>query len=89
MPKYGIKCFIDPHQDVWSRFSGGSGAPGWTFEVAGLDIRKFKATGAAHVHNSHLAGHCDCTVDAETGVYIPKKGSTPEPSTRDSPIFRY
>ncbi|KAI9183182.1 hypothetical protein H9P43_004099 [Blastocladiella emersonii ATCC 22665] len=71
MPKYGIRCFIDPHQDVWSRFSGGSGAPGWTFEVAGLDIRKFKATGAAHVHNAHVAGHCDCTVDPVTGVYTP------------------
>ncbi|KAJ1557683.1 hypothetical protein HK096_005898, partial [Nowakowskiella sp. JEL0078] len=49
-PKYGIKCFIDPHQDTWSRFSGGSGAPAWTFEVAGLDIQKFKVTGAAHLH---------------------------------------
>ncbi|GES78881.1 glycoside hydrolase family 5 protein [Rhizophagus clarus] len=47
MSRYGIKCFIDPHQDCWSRFSGGSGAPGWTFEVAGLDITKFKTTGAA------------------------------------------
>ncbi|KAI9224545.1 glycoside hydrolase superfamily [Blastocladiella britannica] len=70
MPKYGIKCFIDPHQDVWSRFSGGSGAPGWTFEVAGMDIRKFKETGAAHVHSAHTADFCDCTVDPVTGVYI-------------------
>ncbi|KAI8595996.1 glycoside hydrolase superfamily [Dissophora ornata] len=53
MPKYGIKCFIDPHQDCWSRFSGGSGAPGWTFEAAGLDMTKFKATGAAYVHNTN------------------------------------
>ncbi|KAF9160037.1 hypothetical protein BGX21_001814 [Mortierella sp. AD011] len=53
MPKYGIKCFIDPHQDCWSRFSGGSGAPGWTFEAAGLDITKFKTTGAAYVHNTN------------------------------------
>ncbi|KAG0196470.1 hypothetical protein BGX33_001603, partial [Mortierella sp. NVP41] len=57
MPKYGIKCFIDPHQDCWSRFSGGSGAPGWTFEAAGLDLTKFKSTGAAYVHNTNqLAG---------------------------------
>ncbi|KAJ3030404.1 UNVERIFIED_CONTAM: hypothetical protein HDU68_009218 [Siphonaria sp. JEL0065] len=49
--KHGIKCFIDPHQDTWSRFSGGSGAPGWTFEVAGMDITAFDAVGAAHVHN--------------------------------------
>ncbi|GJJ76555.1 endoglycosylceramidase [Entomortierella parvispora] len=53
MPTYGIKCFIDPHQDCWSRFSGGSGAPGWTFEAAGLDLTKFKTTGAAYVHNTN------------------------------------
>ncbi|KAG0199519.1 hypothetical protein BGX28_007240 [Mortierella sp. GBA30] len=53
MPQYGIKCFIDPHQDCWSRFSGGSGAPGWTFEAAGLDLTKFKTTGAAYVHNTN------------------------------------
>ncbi|KAH8201632.1 hypothetical protein TruAng_004238 [Truncatella angustata] len=50
MPKYGIKCFVCAHQDVWSRFSGGSGAPGWTFEAAGLDIEAFTETGAAYVH---------------------------------------
>ncbi|KAF7561230.1 hypothetical protein G7046_g2932 [Stylonectria norvegica] len=50
MPHYGIKCFICAHQDVWSRFSGGSGAPGWTFEAAGLDIEAFTDTGAAYVH---------------------------------------
>ncbi|KAK8075961.1 hypothetical protein PG994_003233 [Apiospora phragmitis] len=50
MPQYGIKCFVCGHQDVWSRFSGGSGAPGWTFEAAGLDIAAFTETGAAYVH---------------------------------------
>ncbi|KAI9101783.1 glycoside hydrolase superfamily [Phlyctochytrium arcticum] len=50
--EYGIKCFIDPHQDTWSRYSGGSGAPGWTFEVVGLDLRNFMETGAAYVHQS-------------------------------------
>ncbi len=51
--EYGINLFIDPHQDVWSRFSGGDGAPGWTFEVVGLDIRRFAETGAALIHNLH------------------------------------
>jgi hypothetical protein len=50
MPQYGIKCFVCAHQDVWSRFSGGSGAPGWTFEAAGLDVEAFTDTGAAYVH---------------------------------------
>ncbi len=48
--EYGISLFIDPHQDVWSRFSGGDGAPGWTLEAAGFDMTHFDATGAAIVH---------------------------------------
>jgi hypothetical protein len=47
---YGIQVFIDPHQDVWSRFSGGDGAPGWTFEAVGMDLTQFQETGAALVH---------------------------------------
>lgn len=39
MPRYGLKCFIDAHQDVWSRHTGGSGAPHWTLASVGLDIR--------------------------------------------------
>ncbi|KAH8918208.1 glycoside hydrolase family 5 protein [Atractiella rhizophila] len=48
-PKYNLTCYIDVHQDVWSRHCGGSGAPGWTLELAGLDMKNFKATGAAFV----------------------------------------
>ena len=51
--EYGIQVVIDPHQDVWSRFSGGDGAPAWTFEVAGLDVTKFSVTGAALVHQTY------------------------------------
>ena len=51
--EYGFLVFIDPHQDVWSRFSGGDGAPGWTFEAVGLDITRFEATGAAVTHQIH------------------------------------
>jgi hypothetical protein len=50
--RHDINLFIDPHQDVWSRFSGGDGAPGWTFEAVGLDIQRFQDTGAAIVHQT-------------------------------------
>lgn len=47
--EYGIQVFIDFHQDVWSRMSGGDGAPGWTFEAAGLDFSLFDKADAALV----------------------------------------
>jgi len=47
--EHGIYLFVDFHQDVWSRMSGGDGAPGWTFDAVGLDFRTFDAAGAAHV----------------------------------------
>jgi len=43
----GISVFIDPHQDVWSRWSGGDGAPAWTLEKLGMDTDKLDAVGAA------------------------------------------
>lgn len=46
---YDFYVFVDFHQDVWSRMSGGDGAPCWLFEKAGLDYRTFHAAGAAHV----------------------------------------
>lgn len=51
--EYGFELFIDPHQDVWSRFTGGDGAPGWTLEAVGLEMQHFQATGAALVHQTH------------------------------------
>ncbi|MBN1438477.1 MAG: cellulase family glycosylhydrolase [Anaerolineales bacterium] len=51
--RHGFLLFIDPHQDVWSRFSGGDGAPGWTLEAAGFDLRNLHATGAAVLHPFH------------------------------------
>ena len=49
---YGLHVFMDPHQDVWSRFTGGSGAPLWTLHAAGFDPEKFVPTQAAVVHNT-------------------------------------
>lgn len=51
--EYGMNVFIDPHQDVWSRWTGGDGAPGWTLEAVGIDLRKLVATGAAINHAEH------------------------------------
>ncbi|MDR2608169.1 MAG: cellulase family glycosylhydrolase [Treponema sp.] len=45
--KWGISVFIDPHQDVWSRWTGGDGAPLWTLEKLGMIPENFDATGAA------------------------------------------
>ncbi len=59
--EYGFRVFIDFHQDVWSRMSGGSGAPGWTFEVAGIDLSKLDEADAAHVmqhkYDPSVGGH--------------------------------
>ena len=45
--EYELAVFIDPHQDVWSRMSGGDGAPGWTLELAGFDVSGLDASEAA------------------------------------------
>ena len=51
--EHGISLCIDPHQDMWSRWSGGDGAPGWTLEAAGFDISRLDQTGAAITHQFH------------------------------------
>ncbi|KAI1264385.1 putative glycosyl hydrolase [Xylariaceae sp. FL1019] len=50
---YGFYIFMDPHQDVWSRYCGGSGAPMWTIYACGLNPQSFAATEAAIVHNTY------------------------------------
>jgi hypothetical protein len=47
---HGLSVFVDLHQDVWSRVSGGDGAPGWTLEAAGFALENLHQTGAAFVH---------------------------------------
>ncbi|KAI1332491.1 glycoside hydrolase family 5 protein [Xylariaceae sp. FL0255] len=51
--EYGFYVFMDPHQDVWSRYCGGSGAPMWTIYACGLNPQSFAATQAAIVHNTY------------------------------------
>ena len=45
--KEGISVFIDPHQDVWSRWTGGDGAPAWTMEKLGMNLDNCDACGAS------------------------------------------
>ena len=50
---YNFYIFMDPHQDVWSRFTGGSGAPMWTLYAMGLNPHAFQTTEAAWVQNTY------------------------------------
>lgn len=45
-----ILIYIDPHQDVWSRWTGGDGAPMWTLEAVGFEPKNLQASGAAMLH---------------------------------------
>lgn len=45
----GFYIFVDFHQDVWSRFTGGDGAPGWVLEELGFDLAQIAPTHAAIV----------------------------------------
>ncbi|KAG7194098.1 uncharacterized protein KQ657_004806 [Scheffersomyces spartinae] len=47
----GLYVILEMHQDVWSRFTGGSGAPMWTLYAAGLDPKSFHKNEAAILHN--------------------------------------
>eukprot|EP00835_Amoeboradix_gromovi_P003882 NODE_275_length_12088_cov_0.250813.p1 type:complete len:791 gc:universal NODE_275_length_12088_cov_0.250813:8865-6493(-) len=54
---FKFKFFIDPHQDTWSRFTGGSGAPYWTLQVVGFNPDNFYACGAALTHEDWLSNY--------------------------------
>ena len=49
----GMYMYLDPHQDVWSRFTGGSGAPLWTLYAAGFQPSRFYETSAALLHSNY------------------------------------
>jgi hypothetical protein len=51
----GFILFMLPTEDVWSRLCGGSGAPGWTLELAGFDVEALHQGYAAQIHCENLA----------------------------------
>ena len=51
---FGISVFIDPHQDVFSRWTGGDGAPVWTLDAVGFNISALHNSGAAYSHQGHI-----------------------------------
>jgi len=51
--EWGISVWVDPHQDVWSRWSGGDGAPAWTLDKVGFNISALYDSGAAISHQHH------------------------------------
>ena len=44
---HGLSVVLDAHQDVWSRWTGGDGAPAWTLEKVGFRLDALDASGAA------------------------------------------
>ena len=56
------------HQDVWSRYSGGSGAPLWTLHAVGFDVlnpQVIEETGVAWLKGVRGGGH----IEEERGVW--------------------
>ena len=45
--QHGISVFVDFHQDAWSRWTGGDGAPAWTLEKVGFDLANLDDSAAA------------------------------------------
>jgi len=55
--EFGVLIYIDPHQDVWSRWTGGDGAPLWTLEAAGFNVNNFRTCEAAVCEETYGTGH--------------------------------
>lgn len=57
LPQFGLVAFVSLHQDVWSRYSGGSGAPAWTLSSVGFAIDGLEETGAAWLNGVKESRH--------------------------------
>ncbi|KAF8521332.1 glycoside hydrolase family 5 protein [Gautieria morchelliformis] len=59
LPQYGLTAFVSLHQDVWSRYSGGSGAPAWTLTSVGFSLDALEECGAAWLKGVTGGGHTE------------------------------
>lgn len=73
--EHGIGVFIDFHQDVWSRWTGGDGAPAWTLLKVGFDIDNLDASGAAVTEQAHAAAGVAYGVKLESKLESKSKSS--------------
>jgi hypothetical protein len=74
---------ISPHQDVFSRFISGSGAPYWALEAVGLNPRRIHQTGSGVIHSAwETQGR-----GGEEGIAAAKEGKVG--SWPDSESFKY
>lgn len=62
---------ISPHQDVFSRFISGSGAPYWALEAVGLNPRRIHQTGSAIIHSEWASKG----LGGEEGIKAAKEGN--------------
>ena len=62
----GISAFLDCHQDCWSRFTGGSGAPAWTLRKMGFDLDGIERSGAAYCDGRYAGRKWMTTIDGGT-----------------------
>jgi hypothetical protein len=60
-----MTALVEIHQDVWSRYSGGSGAPAWTLEAVGFKLDTLHDSGAAWLSGVKGGGF----VEEERGVW--------------------
>ena len=75
--RHELAVIIDAHQDCWSRWTGGDGAPLWTLEICGFDVSSFWHCKAAVSHSeavracgneeSTACGDSSSKVDPVTG----------------------
>ncbi|KAL7488661.1 hypothetical protein ACHAW6_014248 [Cyclotella cf. meneghiniana] len=68
--EFGLQIYIDPHQDVWSRWTGGDGAPLWTLELAGFRVDNFRRCEAAVCRENYGTGHS--TDETNNNSTLPK-----------------